>query len=160
MRRRSAVFAAAAAGLVLLGLWLLLLSTTAIPEVLAGVLAAAIATTAGVAAVGATGSRFRPRAAWLWELRRLPWLVLTDSALAARVLARAIARRPSLSRYVALGPLPIAGPQPRAAARRAVYTIACSLPPGTIVVGLDEETRSVLLHQLVARPPDLGLELD
>ncbi len=136
-------------GLVLLGLWLLLLSTTAIPEVLAGVGAAALAMVAGIAAVRTTGSRFRPRAAWLWGLRRLPWLVATDSGLAARVLVRAIARRPSESRYIALGPLPIAGSQPRVVARRAVYTVACSLPPGTIVVGLDEETQSVLLHQLV-----------
>lgn len=158
-RRRRAILAAAAAGTVLLGLWLLLLSTTAIPEVLAGMVAAAIATTAGVAAVSATGSQFHPRAAWLWELRCLPWLVVTDSVVAARVLARAIAGRRSLSRYVAVGPLAIAGAEPRAAARRAVYTVACSLPPGTIVVALDEETRSVLLHQLVARPPDLGLEL-
>lgn len=158
MRRRR-VLEAGAVGLALLGLWLLLLSTTAIPEVAAGVVAAAIATTAGIAAVRATGSRFQPRGAWLWELRRLPWLVATDSALAARVLIRAIGRRRSLSRYVAVGPLPIGGAQPRAAARRAVYTIACSLPPGTIVVALDEESGSVLIHQLVARPPDLGLEL-
>lgn len=157
MRPRTAL-AAAAAGLVLLGLWLLLLSTTAIPEVLAGVVAAALALTAGIAAVRTTRSRFQPRAAWLWELRRLPWLVLTDAALAARVLVRALARRPSESRYVALGPLPIAGTQPPVRARRALITVACSLPPGTIVVALDEETRTALLHQLVARPPDLGLE--
>lgn len=145
--------------LVLLGLWLLLLSTTAIPEVLSGVVAGALATAAGIASVRATGSRFRPRAAWLWELRRLPWLVLHDTAVAATVLVRAAGGRGSSSRYVALGPLPIAGPEPRTAARRAVYTVASSLPPGTIVVGFDEETASVLLHQLVARPPDLGLEL-
>lgn len=157
MRWRAAE--AAVVGLVLLGLWLLLLSTTAIPEVVAGVVAAAIATVAGVAAVHTTGSRFRPRVPWLRELGRLPWLVVTDTALAARVLVRAVFRRPSESRYVALGPLPIAGNGPPVMARRAVYTVACSLPPGTIVVALDEETRSVLLHQLVARPPDLGLEL-
>lgn len=144
---------------VMLGLWLLLLSTTAIPEVLAGAVAAALATVAGIATVRATRTRFRPRAVWLWELRRLPWLVLTDCALTARVLVRAILRCSSESRYVALGPLPIAGSDPRTAARRAVLTVACSLPPGTIVVAVDEETRSVLLHQLVARPPELGLEL-
>ncbi|MBO0701302.1 MAG: Na+/H+ antiporter subunit E [Candidatus Dormibacteraeota bacterium] len=157
MRKRGLATGVVAA--VMLGLWLLLLSTTAIPEVLAGLVAAAIATTAGLAAVRTTGSRFRPRAAWLWELRRLPWLVLSDSALAARVLVRAIGRRRSQSRFIAVGPLPIAGSEPRTAARRALYTVACTLPPGTIVVGLDEESRSVLLHQLVARPPDLGLEL-
>jgi len=146
-------------GAVLLGLWLLLLSTTAVPEVLAGVVAAVIAMVAGLAAVRATGTRFRPRGVWLWELRRLPWLVVTDSILAARALARAIGRRGSRSRFVALGPLPIAGSDPRTAARRAIYTVACSLPPGTIVVALDEETQTVLLHQLEARPPDLGLEL-
>ena len=150
--------AAVAAGLVLLGLWLLLLSTTAIPEVMAGVVAAALALAAGIAAVHTMRSRFRLRRAWLWELRRLPWLVLTDAALATRVLVRSLARRPSESRYVALGPLPIAGLEPPVPTRRALYTVACSLPPGTIVVMLDEETRTALLHQLVARPPDLGLE--
>lgn len=150
---------AAAVWLVLLGLWLLLLSTTAIPEVFAGLGAAAIATMAGIASVRAVSTGFRPRAAWLWGLRRLPWLVLADSALAARVLVRAIARRPSQSRYVAVSGLPISGADARTAARRAMYTVACSLPPGTIVVALDEESRSALLHQLVARPPDLGVEL-
>lgn len=162
MRRRlpwAAVLQALLTWAVLLGLWLLLVSSVALPEVLAGAIAAAIATAAGIAAVRTTGSRFRPRPIWLWELRRLPWLVLRDSARAGRLLVRTVLGAGEPGRYVALGPLPVAGSGPQEAARRAVYTVAGSLPPGTIVVAVDEETRTLLLHQLIPGPADLGFEL-
>jgi multisubunit Na+/H+ antiporter MnhE subunit len=157
--RRSLWPAAVVCWCAALVLWLLYVTGTSLPEVIAGVVAATIATIATLSAADAAGWRFRPRWRWLLDLRQLPLIVARDATLAGRVLAEAIAGRPSRGRYIAVGPLPVQAGDARTRARRAVLTIALSLSPNTIVVAFDEEDGSVLVHQLVAREPPLEVWL-
>ncbi|MGH2929319.1 MAG: hypothetical protein ACRDL8_14045 [Solirubrobacteraceae bacterium] len=160
VKRLSIAVAVAAAWWVgLLGLWLLLVSGASWPELLSGMGAATIGTAAMLSVARAAHVRFHPRARWLGELWRIGPQVFVDTGIAARALGRTLAGRPSRGRYVAVGPIPVAGSDARASARRALLTIALSLPPNSIVVAFDKEQRLVLVHQLLPKDPVLTVRL-
>src|SRR5438270_13704087 len=64
----------------LLGLWLLFVDTLALPEVLVGLGAAALATLAALGIHAYGGTRFRFRVRWLLLLRAVPASTLRDCA--------------------------------------------------------------------------------
>ena len=137
-----------AAWSLMFALWMLLAGTLALSEVLVGTVSAAVAAMA-VEAVRRQGLvRFRPDPRWLLRVWRLPGRALREFAGLTLALARSLSRRRRVrGRFVAL-PFPVGGNDRRSSARRAVFTLAASLPSNTYVVDFDRRERRVLVHQL------------
>jgi multisubunit Na+/H+ antiporter MnhE subunit len=131
----------------LAAIWLLLVDTVKLPELLAGAGAALVATgvTELIEEEGRRG--LRPRLRWV---RRLP-VALARLPLDSAVVTRALfGGRPSGSFRVIR--FRGGGDDPESTARRVVAKGLDSLGPNSYVVGIDEDRDLMLVHQLV--PPD------
>jgi multisubunit Na+/H+ antiporter MnhE subunit len=127
----------------LAALWLALVDTVVVPELVAGAVAAAVAATGAVIVRSQRRLLLRPRLAWIryagGPLRR----TLTDLV----PLARALRRRGGGA--IVEVPYGAVGDDPGAAAHRVFTQALGSLAPNTLVVGVDRERRVLLVHQLV-----------
>lgn len=128
--------------------WLALVATLNWQEEIAGVIAAAIGATAAeaVQAQGLVHGRLKLR--WLAGLWRLPWDVLVESWQVFAVLFRQLAGGPRIGGRFYCVLFPHTGDHPEDEARRALYKLEASIAPNSYVVGYDEETGSMLLHEL------------
>jgi multisubunit Na+/H+ antiporter MnhE subunit len=138
--------------------WLLLVDTFGWEELLVGVAAAAIAASVAIAVHRRGYIRFWPRAAWLRHIPDLVWTVLVDTGLLAVALWRRGALREPVRGWTIRVPFHHGGDNGRDGARRALVNFSVSLTPNTFVLDIDPEGDSVLVHQLVPRPPDRVLE--
>jgi multisubunit Na+/H+ antiporter MnhE subunit len=130
-------------------IWLGLTTTFDPAELLAGVLASAVAAT-GAELVRATGLiGFRPQAAWFFRAPRVAWRCIVDTGVViGALLAHATGRRPMRGAFRTI-PTDPGGDDPASAARRALLTAAISATPNTYVVGIDRERGEIVVHQLV-----------
>jgi multisubunit Na+/H+ antiporter MnhE subunit len=135
----------------LLALWMLLVDSLALDEVLLGVLAAAAAATAADVVRAQDLVRFRMRPRWLAGVWTLPWQVVVDSGVLAVALWRQLSRPGSVRGTFRVLPFPREGDDAAAAARRALVTSVVSLAPNTYVVGIEGDEGVMLVHQLVRR---------
>jgi multisubunit Na+/H+ antiporter MnhE subunit len=129
--------------------WLGLVVTFNWQEEVVGVIAAAFGATAAeaVQAQGLVHGRIKLR--WLAGLGPLPWQVVKQTWEVFALLVRASARRERVQGAFRCDLSPHTGDHPADEARRALYKIEASLAPNTCVVGYDEETGTMLLHELV-----------
>jgi hypothetical protein len=128
----------------LLAAWVLYTTTLDPLEVIAGGIAAGFGVVATMLVRAQRLVRFAPRAAWLRPAWRLPGRVVTDSWRVLSAVVGHLAGRRSTGAF-RTEPFP-GGSGARAAARRALATAGWSLPPGSYVVGFDEDRDVVLLH--------------
>ncbi len=141
----------AATWAVFLALYLLLAGAISTNELLAGVPAAAAASCFATALHRVEERRTSLRGPWPRLLLRPLTALLPDAVKAARVLLRAIARRPN-------GPVGLStrqpfreGIDPRDAGRRGLVTLATSLAPNGYVLAVEAD--ALILHRLApARP--------
>ncbi len=129
-------------------LYLVLVDTVVLPELVTG---------AVIAAIGASGASLvraqrrvvmRPRASWLVTL----WRPLASYPRDFWTVTRALARRePARGMLYALTFAP-GTDDARSAARRVLGPTAGSFAPNTFVVGLDADRGLLLVHQLVPSP--------
>jgi hypothetical protein len=133
--------------------WLTLVATLNWQEELVGVVAAAIGATAAeaVQAQGLVHARLKLR--WLGGLWRLPWDVLVETWQVFAVLFRQLAGGPRIAGRFYCVFFPHTGDHPEDEARRALYKLEASIAPNSYVVGYDEETGAMLLHELVPGQP-------
>jgi multisubunit Na+/H+ antiporter MnhE subunit len=129
--------------------WLGLVVTFNWQEEVVGVIAAALGATAAeaVQAQGLVQGRIKLR--WLAGLGPLPWRVVKQTWKVFALLVRAGARRERVQGAFRCEISPHTGDHPADEARRALYKIEASLAPNTYVVGYDDETGTMLLHELV-----------
>ena len=140
--------------------WLLVTSTIAGSEAIVGVGASAIAATFAELVRTNVSPKFRPRARWLWKARRLPWRMVSDTALVMASLWGHVTRtRQARGSFRAI-PFRHGDPEdPTDVARRALAEIGVSLTPNTVVVGIDPSRDLLLVHELVQRPGSVDLLL-
>jgi multisubunit Na+/H+ antiporter MnhE subunit len=133
----------------LAALWLALVDTVVVPELVTGAFAAAIAATGAVIVRGQREVLLRPRASW-WLAAWRPLLAsVTDlRPLAVALWRRGIRRRLEEGTFAEV-PYAAVGTDPRAAAHRVLTQALGSLAPNTIVVVVDHDRRTMLVHQLV-----------
>ncbi|HEU5451727.1 MAG TPA: Na+/H+ antiporter subunit E [Terriglobales bacterium] len=137
--------------LLLLGLWMMFASLLHWNEVLAGV-AAALIGAVGDAVVKATGfATFRPQVRQALQVLRLPGEVLQNTLVVFAELLRRMLGRPSRSRLQVV-PFDAGRDDTESAARRALATLYTTIPPNSVVVGIDQERHYLLLHSLVPAP--------
>ena len=143
--RRGAAIAWVGWWLACVSVYLVLVDTVVLPELVTG---------AVIAAIGASGATLlraqrrlvmRPRARWLISLWRPVASYPRDLVTVTRALLR---RRPAPGRLYAL-PFESGADDPRSAARRVLGPSAGSFAPNTFVVGFDAERGLLLVHQLV-----------
>ena len=141
----------AATWAVLAATWLLLTDTRRFPELMLGVVAAAIAATASELVRAQRIGRIRPRLGMLRGLPRAVARIPADLALLA-VSATQQAVRPRRVRgsFLAL-PFQAGDGGSESHARHALAEAVGSLAPNTIVVGVDVGRDLLLVHQLVRR---------
>ena len=144
---------------VLLGMWIVLAGQPDAEDLAAGSLAAALAV--GTGYLLSQRGRMVPsvRGADLRTLAALPWQVMAETGRVFALAARKACGRPvgpGVLRTIPLhaGPLDV-GPDVRgwpAARREAVLTALLSAAPSTIVVDIDMEAGTALVHQLAGAP--------
>jgi hypothetical protein len=132
-------------------LYVLLVFKTEPAEILAGAVCGAIGATGATAVRAQAKTRFAPGRGWWRGLVHLPRELARDTWLLVHVLWRVAVRREQVGgRFITL-PFPgVRGGSSEAVSRRAVAKWYGSVAPNTLVVGFDEDTERILLHQLVA----------
>lgn len=133
------------AGTALLFLVWLLFAGSEPDELLVGAGAAALAAAAVEAVRGTEHPHFLPHLAWLLRAWRLPGLVLRDCWLLMRNLATGRHGRFVRMRFDA------GGDDAHGVAHRALETLYRTLPPNSIVIGVDRARNEILLHVLEGR---------
>jgi multisubunit Na+/H+ antiporter MnhE subunit len=134
--------------------WVLLVDTFRLDELIVGALAAAIAATVATAVLRRGYIRFSPRAAWLLETPYVVRDVLVDCVLLAGALWRRTVRRERVRGVTVRVPFHHGDDSGRDGARRALVNFAVSLTPNSYVVDIDPEGDSLLVHRLVPVPLD------
>ena len=128
----------------LAALWLVLVDNTKLPELLTGVVAAALGATAIEAIEERHPVRLSPRARWLGGALRALARVPLDCRLLTLALVR---RRRGTFRAICFRG---GGDDPESVARRVFAEWLDSLGPNSYVIGIDDDV--MLVHQL--EPPD------
>ena len=133
----------------LAALWLALVDTVVVPELVTGAVAAAIAATGAVVVRGRRRLLLRPRAAWaraaLGPLRR----TVTDlGPLAVALWRRGILRRDERGALVEV-PYTAVGDDPSDTAHRVFTEALGSLAANTLVVDIEADRRTLVVHELV-----------
>jgi multisubunit Na+/H+ antiporter MnhE subunit len=142
---------------VLLGMWIVLAGQPDAQDLAAGSVAAVLAV--GVGYLLSQRGKMVPsvRAADLRTLAAVPWHVVAETGQVFALAARKAVGRPVAPGVLCTVPLD-AGPDASgwpAARREAVLTALLSAAPNTVVVDIDMEAGTALVHQLVGAPrPD------
>ena len=134
----------------LLGMWIVLAGQPDAQDLVAGSVAAVLA--AGVGYLISQRGKMVPsvRAADLRTLAVVPWQVVVETGQVFALAARKASGRPTAPGALSTVPLN-AGPDVRgwpAARREAVLTGLLSAAPNTVVVDIDMEAGTALVHQL------------
>jgi hypothetical protein len=149
LRRRIVVWLAWYA--VLNVVWLLLVATFNWQEEIVGVVAAAIAATTAEALHEQGLVRARVTLNALAGMGGIPWRVVTETCIVFAALWRQLVHGKAIGGSFHCLLFPATGDRAEDEARRALYKIGASVAPNSYVVGYDEETGSMLVHELVPR---------
>ena len=133
----------------LAALWLALVDTVVVPELVVGAVAAAIAATGAVIVRSQRQLLLRPRLAWVRSAGAPLRRTVTDLVPLARALWRRGVRRRDERGAMAEVPYAAVAEEPDAATHRVFTQALGSLAPNTLVVGIDADRRVLLVHQLV-----------
>ena len=133
----------------LAALWLLFVDNVKFPELMTGAAAALIGAVAAELVRTQYRVRVRVKPSWLRHAWRPLVRLFPDTALVLLVLLRQLAlRRPARGEFRVV---PFRPGRPNGAydtTRRALAKGAGSFAPNTYVVGVDEDSESMLVHQL------------
>ena len=140
---------------VLLGVWTVLAGELDVQDLVLGSVAAVLAV--GVGYLISQRGRMVPsvQAADLRTLAAVPWRVVAETGQVFALAARKAAGRPVAAGALCTVPLE-AGPDDRgwsAARREAVLTALLSAAPNTVVLDIDMQAGTALVHQLAGAPP-------
>jgi hypothetical protein len=143
------------------GLWVLLVFKTEPAELVAGALAAAFAAT-GAELVRSRGyAPFAPDLAWSRGVLRLPREIVVDTWRMTLLLVRHFVRGEPIKGCLRIVKFsPGARDDPRAQARRTVVGWLSCVSPNSYVIGIDEQHKVAVVHQLIRAelPPELDPE--
>jgi multisubunit Na+/H+ antiporter MnhE subunit len=147
MARRVAYWAADFG--VLLGVWLLLVMTTEPAELAAGAGAAALAALGMELAREQQHPQFAPRLRDLTQFYRIPASVAEDTV----ALLVKLPKRPE--GFFRLLPFYFGGDSAADGGRRALAIIYATIPPNTLVIGIERQRNRMLVHYVAeAKVPE------
>ncbi len=143
--RAGAAIAWVGSWLVSAALYLVLVDTVVLPELVTGAVIATIAASLATVVRAQRRAVIRPHLSWVIGL----WRPVASYPHDMWTLTRALARRRPVSGKLFAVPFDPGSGDPRSAARRVLGPSAGSFAPNTFIVGLDPESGSLLVHQLV-----------
>jgi multisubunit Na+/H+ antiporter MnhE subunit len=138
----------------LLGMWIVLAGEPDVQDLVVGSAASVLAVAYGYLVSDRGKMVPAVRAADLRALARVPWQVVTETGQVFALAARKAAGRPVAPGTLRTVPVDV-GTDVRgwpAARREAVLTALLSAAPNTIVVDIDMEAGTALVHQLAGAP--------
>lgn len=133
---------------VLLGVWILLVGKASGPELLVGAACAAFGATADALAKASDWGRFYIRLKEIALSALEPWYVTKDTVTVLTELARRISGKSPRTRLTLARFNKTKDTEPERTDRALTETLG-SYSPNIIVVGIDCEKRTILLHELV-----------
>lgn len=131
--------------------WMWLNDSLGTDEMLAGAGAAALAATFAELVSYQATTRFRMRFEWLAGALRLPGQVASDMVTVYRALWRVLVRREQPASAFVTEPARFGDDTAEGVTRRVLLIGAKSLAPNAFALGIDSDTDTMVLHQLVAR---------
>jgi multisubunit Na+/H+ antiporter MnhE subunit len=134
----------------LMSLWTMLDDSLATDELLAGAGAAAIAALVAELACHQAATRFRTRLKWLAPALRLPGVVARDMVTVYAALWRRLAHGQQPASAFVTEPVRSGDDSPEGVTRRVLLIGARSLAPNAFALGIDPDTDTMVLHQLVS----------
>lgn len=134
-------------------LWLALISAFVLEETVLGLFASALAATAAVAVREQGLVRFRPRMRWLLGVWRLPSASVRESGWILAALFRTLSGRDVRGRF-RIRSVDLPEDPTESQTKRALLIAGESFAPNTYVLGIDEGTGEMLVHELIARPEE------
>ena len=132
---------------VLFGMWMLFAATVKVQEVVLGAVASFVATAAVTVVKAANFARFAPYWAELAQAWRIPGYIITDTSKILVVLIRHLLGQPAGS-FIRSVNFDAGGGDPHSAGRRALAIILTSLPPNSVVFGIQREPGKTIFHQI------------
>lgn len=145
--------------LFLLGLWMMYTSSPRPAELYVGIAIAVLGVIGSSIVHGSGFANFRPRPRWIAFAFLEPWYVLVGSYRLGASLLRTVVGRPSLARFHAIN-FDAGGDDPESSARRTLTIAYLTIPPDTVVVGIDRHANELLLHEIEpTRLPRIAREL-
>jgi multisubunit Na+/H+ antiporter MnhE subunit len=140
-------------------LYLLLIDITDLPELIVGAGAAVLAATALELAreQGVVGERIRWR--WLVRVYRPILRVPLDIVIVSVMALRAVTDRRAHHGSFRAVPFATGGERQLASGRKALAEALGSLAPNTFVIGIDEERKLILSHQLRRMPSRKSIDV-
>jgi hypothetical protein len=137
---------------VLYGVYLLFVSTLTKPELVAGIIMAAIATVA-TGVFGTVGVvHFKPSPRALLQVWRVPYYAVIDTVWVLGALGRQLFTRHGADSLLRAVPFEVGGPDDGAAARRALAVTYTTLTPNFVVLGIAHKQALLLYHQVKQDP--------
>jgi multisubunit Na+/H+ antiporter MnhE subunit len=133
----------------LMSLWVMLDDSLATDELLAGTGAAALAALVAEVASYQAATRFRMRIRWLVPALRLPGQVAGDTVTVYAALWRRLARGEQPDSAFVTEPVRFGDETPAGVTRRVLLIGGRSLAPNAFALGIDRDTETMVLHQLV-----------
>ena len=133
----------------LMSLWVMLDDSLATDELLAGAGAAAIAALVAEVAGYQAATRFRMRVRWLAPALGLPGQVAGDMVTVYAALWRRLAHGEQPDSAFVTERVRFGDDTPAGVTRRVLLIGARSLAPNAFALGIDAETNTMVLHQLV-----------
>lgn len=134
-----------------MSLWVWLDDSLGTDELLAGAGAAALAATVAELASYQATTRFWMRFEWLAEALRLPGQVASDMVTVYRALWRLLTRGEQPASAFVTQPVKFGDDTAEGVTRRALLIGARSLAPNAFALGIDSDTDTMVLHELVSR---------
>ena len=135
----------------LMSLWVMLDDSLATDELLAGAGAAALAALVAEVASYQAATRFRMRIEWLVPALRLPGQVAGDMVTVYAALWRRLTRGEQPDSAFVTEPVRFGDDTPAGVTRRVLLIGGRSLAPNAFALGIDRDTDTMVLHQLVAK---------
>ena len=133
----------------LMSLWVMLDDSLATDELLAGAGAAAIAALVAEVAGYQAATRFRMRVRWLAPALRLPGQVAGDMVTVYAALWLRLTRGEQPDSAFVTEPVRFGDDTPAGVTRRVLLIGARSIAPNAFALGIDRDTNTMVLHQLV-----------
>ncbi len=133
--------------LFLLGLWMMYTSSPRLSELYVGIAIAALGVFGSCIIRSSGFAEFRARPRWIALALLEPWYVLVGSYRLGVSLVRALLGRGSRARFHAIK-FNAGGDDPESSARRTLTIAYLTIPPDSVVVGIDRHANELLLHEI------------
>ncbi len=133
--------------LLLLALWMGFVSQWSKAEFLFGILFATVGAIADAVVKKEGLAKFKPKLSWLVLIFWEPWYAIDGTSATLKAIGRKLMGKKSEAQFK-VDSFDAPGDDPRSSAKRALAIAYMTIPPNFIIVGIDNEKRQVLIHQV------------